>query len=234
MHQTYYNTEKVLAQSFASYRINNNEYVSDTRRYSEDVATKFSSKEMLIYNLMAAKDIAFRPKDFVPFVPTKEDIQNSKDAVLYINKDTSLQQIAGTLSDYMKNLLVCINSEQIHKNDFGVVAVLPKIYFETKNKKEYKKKLKSEFTESKHIGLPGAIVTGLLKINEVKFVEKFGCHVINGNIENNLVSFFKNFEAGKPIPEQGSTIKIKGKVKRHGENFVTKLPETQLNYVKII
>jgi len=229
-----HNTSKVLAQCFASYRINNNEYVSDTRRYSEDVPTKFSNKEMLVYNLMANKDIAFRPKDFVPFTPTEEDIQNAKDAVVYINKDTSLQQIAGTLSDYMKNLVVCINSEELHKNDFGVVAVLPKIYFETKNKKEYKKKLKSEFTESRHLGIPGQVVTGLMTVNEIKFVEKFGCHVVNGNIENNLVSFFKNFEAGKELPTNGTTINIKGKVKRHGENFITKLPETQLNYVKIV
>lgn len=227
-----YNTKEVLENCFAAYRINNETHVSDTRRYSEDTPTLFSAKDLLLFNIHYKPDQL--PKDFVPFTPTEEDKVNAKNAVAFVNRDTSLQQIAGTLTDFMKNLVACINSEQVSQNEFGIVAVLPKIYFETKDKKEYKKKLKTEFTESKHIGLPGQVVTGLLTINEVKFVEKFGCHVINGNIENNLVSFFKNFEPGKAIPEKGSTVNIKGKVKRHGENFVTKLPETQLNYVKII
>jgi len=227
-----YNTEKVLANCFAAYRINNETHVSDTRRYSEDVPTLFGAKDMLLFNLHYKQDL--RPKDFVPFTPTEEDKANAKNAVAFVNRDTSLQQIAGTLTDFMKNLVTCINSEQVSQNEFGIVAVLPKVYFETKDKKEYKKKLKTEFNESKHIGLPGQVVTGLFTVNEIKFVEKFGCHVVNGNIENSLVSFFKNFEAGKPLPEKGTTIRIKGKVKRHGENFVTKLPETQLNYVKIV
>lgn len=229
-----FNTLEVLANCFASYRINNNEYIPSTRRFSEDTPTAFANKEMLIYNFYPQQDRSLIPKDFVPFKATDEDRKNAKDAVAYINRDTSLQQIAGTLSEYMKNLVTCINSDSISKNEFGIVAVLPKIYYETKHKKDTKKLLKTEFSESKHIGLPGAVVSGLMQINEIKFVEKFGCHVVNGSIENNLVSFFKNFEAGKELPKQGTTIKIKGKVKRHGENFITKLPETQLNYVKIV
>ena len=227
-----YNTTNVLANCFAAYRINSNQHISDTRRYSEETPTQFSNKDLLLFKLHYEKQIL--PKDFVSFSVTEQDKQNAKDAVAFINKDTSLKQIAGTLTDFMKNLVTCINSEQVSQNEFGIVVLLPKVYFETKNKKEYKKKLKTEFTESRHLGIPGQYVTGLLNVNEVKFVEKFGCHVINGNIENNLVSFFKNFEAGKSVPEKGTTINIKGKVKKHGENFITKLPETQLYYVKIV
>ena len=67
-----------------------------------------------------------------------------------------------------------------------------------------------------------------------KFVDKFGCHAINGAIGNNLISFFKEFEQGKPMPKPDTKIKINAKVKRHGENWITKMPETQLNYVKIL
>ena len=227
-----YNTNEVLENCFAAYRINKGQHISDTRRFSEDVPTSFSNKDLLLFNLHYEKQVL--PKDFVSFEVTEEDKLNAKNAIEFINRDTSLQQIAGTLTDFMKNLVSCINSKQISQNDFGIVAVFPKVYFETKHKKQYKKLLKSEFTESKHIGIPGSVVEGMLTINEVKFVEKFGCYVINGNIENNLVSFFKNFGAEDTVPEQGQTIKIKGKVKRHGENFITKLPETQLNYVKIV
>ena len=42
------------------------------------------------------------------------------------------------------------------------------------------------------------------------------------------------FEQGKPLPKVDATLKINAKVKRHGENWITKMPETQLNYVKIL
>jgi len=224
------NTIEVLAQAFAAYRINKG-HVQDTRRFSEDTPTQFSQKDMLAMSLTEHKDRV--PEDFKFFKFNDQDMIDAVDAVKFVNKDTALKQIAGTLSDYMQNLVSCINAKEISNLEFGIVAVLPKIYFETRHKKEYKKKIKTEFGESKHIGIPGTVVQGDFCINEIKFVEKFGCHVLNGTIETNLVSFFKNFEAGKELPEANSTVKIKGKVKRHGENFVTKLPETQLNYVKI-
>ena len=73
----------------------------------------------------------------------------------------------------------------------------------------------------------------MFTLNEIKFVERYTCHVLNGAVEGNLVSFFKNFDQTKDLPKEGTTFSIKGKVKRHGENFITKFPETILNYVRI-
>ena len=64
---------------------------------------------------------------------------NVKEAVAFINRDTSLQQIAGTLSNFMETLVQSINSKEILNSDFGVIALLPKVYFEQKHKKNYKK-----------------------------------------------------------------------------------------------
>ena len=132
----------------------------------------------------------------------------------------------------METLVAQMNSKEIHGSEFGVIALLPKVYFEQKHKKSYKKVIKESFGESKHVGLPGEVIQGELTVNEIKWVDKFGCHVINGNMDNNLVSFFKEFKPEAVLPKEKDVIKIKAKVKRHGENFITKLPETQLNYVR--
>ena len=42
----------------------------------------------------------------------------------------------------------------------------------------------------------------------------------------------KLFDGSFTKAKTAQTTKIKAKVKRHGENFITKLPETQLNYVR--
>ena len=223
-------TSEVLATAFAAYRINKG-YFSDTRRFSEEQPTLFSNKDMMLYNM--SKDGQYIPHDFVKFKVTDEDRAIVKEAVAFVNKENTLKALANKLSDYMKNLIALMNSKELRADEFGIVAVLPKIYFEGKDKKDIKAKLKNEFTESRHIGTIGETIVGDFKVHEVKWVEKFSCHVLNGSMENSLVSFFKNFEAGKEPPKAGSTVKLKGKIKRHGENFITKFPETVLNYVRI-
>ena len=113
------------------------------------------------------------------------------------------------------------------------MGIVPKVYFDSLLKKTTKKDLKTNFGESKHISTIGDKIEGSFTLKGIKFVDKFSCHVLNGHIEGNLVSFFKNFDQTNQLPQEGVTFKLSGKVKRHGENYVTKLPETLLNYVKI-
>ena len=149
-----------------------------------------------------------------------------------MQRDNTLNIIAGTLSDFMKSVMQYISSEKLGTHSYGVLAVVPKVYFEGSKKKVLKKELKHTFRESKHIGIVREPVIGMFTLNETKFVERFACNVFNGSIEGNLVSFFKNIDQTQVLPKEGTTFKIKGKVKRHGENFITKFPETQLNYVR--
>tara|TARA_Y200000002_G_scaffold13031_1_gene10624 strand:+ start:4057 stop:4755 length:699 start_codon:yes stop_codon:yes gene_type:complete len=226
-----FDTTEVLARAFSAYRVNK-EVIKETRRFSEDTPTLFSNKEIMSYTFKVANNAG--PVDFIAgtYKSLQEDYDNAKEAVAFVNKDTALQQIAGTLSSFMETLVAHINSKSIPASEFGVVALLPKVYFEQKHKKNYKKTIKQSFGESKHIGLPGEVITGELTVNEIKWVDKFGCHVINGNMGDNLVSFFKDFKPEAVLPKVNDVIKVKAKVKRHGENFITKLPETQLNYVR--
>tara|TARA_B110000305_G_C19454305_1_gene649897 strand:- start:2077 stop:2766 length:690 start_codon:yes stop_codon:yes gene_type:complete len=225
-----YSTTEVLAKSFAAYRVNGS-VVKDTRRFSEQTPTLFANKEILVYTNEYSHT---PPNDFIisDYKVLPEDHTNVKEAVAFINRDTSLQQIAGTLSNFMETLVQSINSKEILNSDFGVIALLPKVYFEQKHKKNYKKEIKKSFGESNHVGKPGEVITGEITVNEIKWVDKFSCHVVNGNMGNNLVSFFKDFKPETVLPKVNDVIKIKAKIKRHGENFVTKLPETQLNYVR--
>ncbi len=220
----------ILSASFAAYRING-DYYKETRRFSEDNPTQFSNKDCLL--LQFGTDTEMLPKDWQQMTIKDEDLQNAVASVEWINKENTLAIMADTLSDYMKSLITCLNTQQLTKDMFGIVAVTPKIYFEGKKKKDVKKSLKTNFSESKHISTIGSVFQGEFTLHEIKFVDKFGCHVLNGSCEGNLISFFKSFDQTKDLPKEDTTFKIKAKVKRHGENFITKFPETILNYVKI-
>ncbi len=220
----------ILSASFAAYRING-DYYKETRRFSEDNPTQFSNKDCLL--LQFGTDTEMLPKDWQQMTIKDEDLQNAVASVEWINKENTLAIMADTLSDYMKSLITCLNTQQLTKDMFGIVAVTPKIYFEGKKKKDVKKALKTNFNESKHISTIGSVFEGEFTLHEIKFVDKFSCHVLNGSSEGNLISFFKSFDQTKDLPKENTTFKIKAKVKRHGENFITKFPETILNYVKI-
>ena len=217
----------ILSASFAAYRING-DYYKETRRFQES-PTQFSNKDCLV-NQFATE---YFPPDWQPMTVTDTDMENAIEAVKWINKEYAMQIIADSLTDYMKNLINCLNTKELSMEDFGIVAVTPKIYFEGVKKKSVKKTLKDSFKESKHISTIGSVFEGAFTLHEIKFVEKYTCHVLNGSHEGNLISFFKSFDQTKDLPKEGTTFKIKAKVKRHGENFITKFPETILNYVKI-
>ena len=218
----------ILSASFAAYRING-DYYKETRRFEES-PTQFSNKDSIGQQF---SDKEFTPPDWQQMTITNADMENAVESIKWINKEFAMQIIADTLSDYMKSLINCLNTKELEIDTFGVVAVTPKIYFEGVKKKSIKKTLKDTYRESKHISTIGSVFEGAFTLHEIKFVDKFTCHVLNGSHEGNLISFFKSFDQTKELPKEGTTFKIKAIVKRHGENFITKFPETILNYVKI-
>ena len=223
----------VIATAFATHRVNGG-YFPDTRRFSEGTATLFSNKEMMAFNL-ASEDDKMVPPDFTKFTVTDEDYKQAELGVAFLMKENALQIIAGTLTDFMKNMLALAKSDMIPRDSFGIVCLIPKIYNEKSKTKFLKKDMKEKYSHSRHLGAIGdRLFDQEVFVTDVKFVEKFGCHAINGVIENNLISFFKEFEQGKPLPQADTKLKINAKVKRHSENWITKMPETQLNYVKIL
>ena len=196
---------------------------------STESQTLFSNKDALVFQF---KDQSHMPPDFHRMKVIDEDLVNAVEAVKWINKEYAMQIIADTLSEYMKSLIECLNSKNVNVNQFGIVAVAPKIYFEGVKKKTIKRTLKDTFRESKHISTIGSVFESDFTLHEIKFVDKFSCHVLNGSCEGNLISFFKSFDQTKELPKEDSTFKIKGKVKRHGENFITKFPENDFKLRK--
>ena len=219
---------EVIATAFAAHRTNGG-YFKETRRFTEPTPTTFANKELINYKLHRDE---YTPKDFINFKIYNKDRKMAKEAVDWLQRDNTLNVIAGTLSDFMRSVMQFISSEKLGSHAYGVIAVVPKVYFEGSKKKNLKKELKGSFRESKHVGTLGLPITGLFTLNETKFIDRFACNVFNGSIDGDLVSFFKNIDQTQIVPKEGTTFKIKGKVKRHGENFITKFPETQLNYVR--
>jgi|TARA_B100000902_G_scaffold202115_1_gene192642 hypothetical protein len=224
---TEYLTHEILALAFAVHRVNGG-YYKDTRRFSEDTPTLFSNKEAVKFQLESNG-----PNDFSYITVSDKDYLDAKESVEWLHKDNALAIIGDTLNDFMQNIMASISRTTSTTQNIGLLSVVPKVYFDAREKKEHKKDLKTNFGESKLISTIGSRVEGNFTLQGIKFVEKFSCYVLNGHIEGDLISFFKNFDQTNELPIKGSTFKISGKVKRHGKHYVSNLPETILNYVRI-
>ena len=66
-------TQQALAVAFMADRINKG-YVKETRRFSEDVPTVFSNKEIVKFYF--TEEHNFKPEDFVKVIPTDDDFDS--------------------------------------------------------------------------------------------------------------------------------------------------------------
>lgn len=219
-------TQRVLELSFAAYRVNGG-YEKQTRRYSEDIPTKFSNKELITYSLYIQenKDVFFVPNDFKNLEVIEDDLSSKALAEKHMQRYTMLA--LGNLSNFESDIFTAYSSENITPNRIGFLAYLPEFINREMKDREYKNRLKIEFAESNHINLH-KISEETVEILKMIPLREYETYLYIGAIGKNLVSFNK-----KDILEIGKKYNIRAKTKCYDKERDLKLPLTRLNYVKL-
>jgi hypothetical protein len=87
---------------------------------------------------------------------------------------------------------------------------------------------------SEFVGKIGDRVKFDVEVKDVKFIAKFGIHLVTCiNDDGNIVKFFFNREPDIAGLLEGKRIVLTGKVKTHDVSKFSDCKETVLNYVKI-
>jgi len=217
-----WNTQDILLLAHAALRVNKGEYVKNTRRYSEDVPTQFANKELILYTVRDD----FKPKDFLPIEITDEDKQSLEQSHKHMRRYTMLS--LGELSSFDQDMFKAYSQVETTSSSIGILAYFPSFIQRGLKDKIYKKRLKSDFKNSKYITTD--ITSGVVEILKViplnsDFMEQTFMHF--GAVDNNLVMFTK-----KDKLNEETEYRIKGKIKGEAKERETHLPMTRLNYVK--
>jgi hypothetical protein len=148
------------------------------------------------------------------------------DAIMDYYKGKLMDLMSGKLNSYSQSAMIAANSEFVDsKNQLGLIASLPKAYLQS-NKfdsmletRDYAQKL------SVHFGQEGDAYSGAIQIIASIYSSKWfrHFHTAKDLTTNNVV----NFSTDQPL-EIGRKIQIKGRIKDHVDNNVTRL-----NYVKL-
>ena len=215
-------TSEVIAVACAVYRINKNEYVKDTRRYSTpENKTQFANKELVKMYFGG-----YKPEDYIQFQPTEQDYEAAEEIRKWMKRYVLLG--LGDLPEFKRDMVNAALQEETTKRYFGILAFIPAFVQRDKHESGLKKQIRVEYRDSKYLGKEKDIVEGVVKILDSHFSDRWDSYNYTAVMEGNLVSFMNSSKH-----EIGAMKKIKAKVKALTENRLFGANETRLNYVKL-
>ena len=119
---------EALAVAYAAWRINNNTYIKDTRRFStEENKTQFDNKSLVRFywdKKLNSSNAQWHPSDFEMFEPTEEDYANVQEALKWMRRYVmlGLGELDGFKADMVKELS---QDEVPFKGGMGRIAFAP-------------------------------------------------------------------------------------------------------------
>ena len=220
--------QDMIALAYAAYRVNGNQYVKNTCRFSENKPTQFSNKELMRMFLTQKGHLThYVPEDYVPFKVTDEDYAAIDRARGHFKRYT-MEILGDSLNDFQKTVYEAFCADNIPVNSTGIVAYLPQLVEREMEDIAFKKLLRVDYRDSAHIGAVGDTVEGVAKILRKFYSEQWEKWNYTAALDGNIVSFMNAYEH-----DIDSMKRIKAKVKSHTKNRMFSVDETRLNYVKL-
>ena len=142
----------------------------------------------------------------------------------------TFKKLAGKTNDFENTALKHLENDLLDRLGVAIVASLPKSVDRAKLQDELKEKTE----DSVYVGKLGTRCNFTVTVNDIRFVEKFGIHLITTieSDKNVLKFFYANNPTSNGI-EVGKTLNIAAFVKGQEVSKYSGVPETMVNRVKV-
>ena len=222
---------EALAVAYAAYRINNNTYTKDTRRFScDENKTQFDNKSLVRYYLEKkndSPDAKWLPSDFEMFEPTEEDYASVQEALKWMRRYVMLG--LGELDGFKADMVKELSQDEVPFKGMGLIAFAPEFIKRDRHESELKKEIRVEYRDSQHLGAEKDSVEAVIAILDKRYSAQWESYNYTAvTTEGNLVSFMNKFAY-----DVGAMLRCKAKVKAQTKNKLFSANETRLNYVKL-
>ena len=222
---------EALAVAYAAYRINNNTYTKDTRRFScDENKTQFDNKSLVRYyweKKLDTADAKYLPSDFEMFEPTEADYANVQEALKWMKRYVMLG--LGELDSFKADMVAELSKEEVKIMGMGRIAYAPEFIARDQHESGLKKTIRVEYRDSKHIEPVGEKIDDVIEILDRRYSSQWESYNYTAvTADGNLVSFMNKWPQ-----DVGARLRIKAKVKSHTKNRLFEADETRLNYVKL-
>jgi hypothetical protein len=220
---------EALAVAYAAFRINNEQYIKDTRRFSEDNPTQFDNKSLVRYywtKKLNTNEAQYLPSDFVMFEPTEEDYAKVEEARKWMKRYVMLG--LGDLDDFKADMVKELSQDEVRVVGMGRIAFAPQFIKRDMQESGLKKEIRVEYRDSKYVGNVGDSVEGVIKFLDRVWSSRWESYNYVAVMDGNLVSFMNKY-----AHEVGTMKRIKAKVKAQSKNRMFSADESRLNYVRL-
>ena len=222
---------EALAVAYAAYRINNNTYIKDTRRFStEESKTRFDNKSLVkfYWTKKHTSLVQYLPSDFEMFEPTEEDYANVQEALKWMRRYVMLG--LGELDGFKADMIKELSQDEVpFKGGMGRIAFAPAFIKRDQHESSLKKEIRVEYRDSKYLGAEKDSVEAVIAILDRRYSAQWESYNYTAvTTEGNLVSFMNKFAY-----DVGAMLRCKAKVKAQTKNKLFEVNETRLNYVKL-
>jgi hypothetical protein len=222
--------QDALAVAYAAYRINNNTYTKDLRRFStEENKTQFDNKSLIRFywtKKLDTSEAQYLPTDFEMFEPTEADYASVQEALKWMKRYVMLG--LADLDDFKRDMVNELSKEEVPFKGMGRIAFAPEFVKRDQHESGLKKEIRIEYRDSVHLGKEKDVVEGVAKILDKRYSSQWESYNYTAVIDGNLISFMNKFEHNV-----GDMKRIKAKVKSQTKNRLFDANETRLNYVKL-
>jgi hypothetical protein len=240
--QDTYPLEDVMALAVMAQRINGEYLTNPTREFDDEgvvIKINHSNKDLIRFGTGTSmyKTSTFVDSDGNKFadysmtnVADEEDLEVAQEIISYYT-GLMFKAIGGKINQFEERVLEIVKTGEVSSYDFGVIASLPKSYARNVEREAVEEKQRELSDNSQFIGQVGKTIDLDLDIMRFNFIQKLNCYVVNGvDADGNLVVFFtSNEDFNGP-----TSLKVRGRVKRHQNSNYHGGKETVFNYVKAI
>ena len=220
-----------LAVAYAAYRINGNQYLKDTRRYSEEGnKAVFDNKSLVRFyweKKNNSRDSQYLPSDFEMFEPTEADYASVQEALKWMKRYVMLG--LGELDGFKADMVKELSNDEVAVVSQGRIAFAPEFIRRDMHESNLKKEIRVEYRDSQYLGKEKDSVESVIAILDKRYSAQWESYNYTAvTTEGNLVSFMNKFEYAV-----GAMLRCKAKVKAQTKNKLFEANETRLNYVKL-
>ena len=144
------------------------------------------------------------------------------------------KKLSGDLNSFEDSVLKAISNVTTDSFGVSIIASLPNSFRVQKKRQTLEDWFDSLRNTSEFVGKIGERVKMEVIVKDVKYIAKFGIHLVTCvNKDNNIVKFFFNKEPEIAGILEGKNVKLTGKIKTHDVSKFSNCKETVFNYVKI-
>ena len=224
-----YSVSRILELACSAQRANNAYLKESESIYTDDgkfVCIKHDNKTLIRHALgieaFSNVEHQFRP---ITLIVEEQDTVLTEEIKSYYRR-LMFAAVKGD-NEFQTEVNAILNSDTVGKNKLGFLACLPSVYARDKTRSDFKRSIKT--CEDRFLAdVNMMLIDKDCEIIECSRSKNFDAYNINAIIDNVMVSWFS-----KQSVTVGPAVLIKGKVKEHRYHWLTKKPETRLNYVKV-